>query len=252
MFKQDIDTAWLRVLKASDEARVQLFCFPYAGGAPGVFRGWAAHMPRTVELIGVHYPGREARANERPLTSLEQLVTQLQAVLRHRLELPFAFYGHSMGAYIAYEVARRLDRQDGLRAEHLFLSGASAPHLRQANPIHHLPPREFLIEVLRLNGVPGEVRKSPEMLAYLLPILRADFISCETHSFEAAGPLAFPLTVFGGHDDPRASEQQLAAWSSYAGVRFDLDMVQGDHFFVHTQQARLLAKILCELCHCPS
>jgi len=243
-------TPWLRVLNSPREPRLRLICFPYAGAGPGVFREWAAEMPPAIELLGVHYPGREARAGERPLANLSRLIGEVRSVLRPRLDLPFAFFGHSMGAYVAYEVARRLDQQDGLRAEHLFLSGAPAPHLWGAKPLHQLPSREFLTEVIKLNGVPDEVLKSPEMLAYLLPVLRADFTACETHPFEDTTPMALPLTVFGGRSDPRATAEQLAAWSSYAGSSFHLEMFEGDHFFVNARRRELLRKLFSELTIC--
>lgn len=241
-----IDSSWLRVLRPAAGARLRLFCFPYAGAGPAVYKPWAALLPPTIELVGIHYPGREARAGEPPLTDFRQLVGRLHDALPPFLDMPFAFFGHSMGAYVAFELSKALDVH-GLAPEHLFLSGAGAPHLPERAPIHGLPSRAFLTEVIRLNGIPKEVMASAELLAYLLPILRADFTACERYSADHARPLNCPLSVFGGTRDPRVSGERIAAWRDYAGLSISVDMFDGDHFFLNEHRSVLLGKIIRQL-----
>ena len=241
-----IDSSWLRVLRRSDTPRLRLFCFPYAGAGPAVYKSWAALLPPSIELVGVHYPGREARAGEPLLTDLEQLVGRLHEALPPFLDMPFAFFGHSMGAYVAFELSKALEAH-GLGPEHLFLSGAGAPHLPERAPIHDLPSRAFLTEVIRLNGIPKEVMGSPELLSYLLPILRADFTACGRYSADQSRTLNCPLSVFGGTRDPRVGAECISAWRDYAGLSITVDMFDGDHFFLHEHRSVLLGKIVRQL-----
>ncbi len=242
-----IDSSWLRVLRPAPGARLRLFCFPYAGAGPAVYKPWADLLPPSIELVGVHYPGREARAGEAPLADFGQLVDQLRGAMLPYLNLPFAFFGHSMGAYVSFELCKALKRGHGLQPEHLFLSGAGAPHTPESTPIHQLPSREFLTQVIRLNGIPKEVLGSPELLSYLLPILRADFTACERYSSDPAATLSCPLTVFGGRQDPRVSAARIDAWRDYADLSIAVDMFDGDHFFLHEQRSLLLGKIVRQL-----
>lgn len=245
---QPFHSPWLRQLRpAQGEPRLRLFCFPYAGAGPAVYRPWGDFLPADIELIGVHYPGREARAAEPLLHDFAQLVTQLGEAINPYLDLPFAFFGHSMGAYVAFELCQYLKNSGQAQAEHLFLSGASAPHLPEQQPIHHLPSRQFLTQVIRLNGIPKEVLGSAELLTYLLPILRADFTACERYSSAPTNMLSCPLTLFGGRDDPRVPPPRLEAWRDYAEHAVAVDLFDGDHFYLHQHRSPLLGKIVRQL-----
>jgi surfactin synthase thioesterase subunit len=156
------------------------------------------------------------------------------------------FFGHSMGAYVAFELARRLER-DGMRPEKLVLSGAGAPHARAAAPIAHLPGKAFLSAVIQLGGMPAELAGSADMLAYLLPILRADFMACEQYQ-PAPGPaLDMPLSVIGGDRDHRVGLDQLDAWRVHAGLSFGIETMPGGHFFLHHHRERVLGRIFQDL-----
>ena len=247
MATTNIDTEWLRVLRPAVQPRMRLFCFPYAGAGPSVYRNWGPYLPASVELVGVHYPGREARASETPYADFGQLVNQLRGAILPHLQEPFAFFGHSMGAYVSFALTRALKDLHGMQPEHLFLSGASAPHVPEARPIHGLPSRQFLTEVIRMNGIPKEVMASPEMLSYLLPVLRADFTACENFSDARTGSLCCPVTVFGGTRDPRVSREKIEGWRDYAESSISIAMVEGDHFFLHEQKSLVLGNIARQL-----
>ena len=173
---------WLACRKQNQRARVRLFCFPYGGSGASLFRGWS--LPGSVDLCPVQIPGRETRFRERPFTRLEPLVEQLVQALRSYLDLPFALFGHSIGALIAFELARRLQRRLRLTPLRLFASAYGAPHLpRDGQPLHALPAAEFCNELERLNGTAAGVIANKELIDLLLPTLRADFAVCETYRY---------------------------------------------------------------------
>jgi medium-chain acyl-[acyl-carrier-protein] hydrolase len=155
--------------------------------------------------------------------------------------MPFAFFGHSMGAGIAFELSRRLRRLGGIEPTHLFVSGRRAPHMPDADrPLHRLPDAEFIDELRRLNGTPAEVLDHPELMEMMLPLLRADFSVSETYTCEPRPSLSCPLTVFGGTRDHHAGPGTLEGWREHTVGRFDLRMFEGDHFFINTEQTQVL------------
>jgi medium-chain acyl-[acyl-carrier-protein] hydrolase len=236
---------WLYTPRPSAQARARLFCFPYAGGTATSFRPWAQHLPPGVELRGVQPPGRGSRMLEPPFTDLEEMVTSLVKVIGEHSDKPMAFFGHSMGAVVAFELARRLRRESKPGPFHLFLSGRRAAQLpSDEERTFDLPEPEFLDSLRRLNGTPREVFEHAELLQLMLPLLRADFSVCQTYDYRPEPPLNCPITVFGGVEDPEAGREALEAWSAQTSGGFTLHMLPGDHFFVNTSQAlvcRLLA-----------
>jgi medium-chain acyl-[acyl-carrier-protein] hydrolase len=234
--------SWVACARHNPAARVRLFCFPYAGGGGTIFRTWPDQLPATVEVCPIALPGREMRIGERPFDRLLPLAQAIADALDMYQDKPFAFFGHSMGALVSFEVARELRRQSRRAPAHLFVAGHRAPHLPDNRPpLHDLPEPAFVDEVRQLNGTPPEVFQHPELLELFLPILRADFAVCETYVYEAEPPLACPISVFGGLQDPRAGREQLEAWRAYTTAEFRLRMLPGDHFFVRIAEPALLS-----------
>lgn len=184
---------------------------------------------------------------EAAVRHLPELVESLLPAIAPLMDESCVFFGHSMGALVAFEVARALNSKYGLRPEAFIASGAAAPHCPDPFPIHALPTRDFLSALLRLNGMPPEVLNDSELLAYVLPILRADFALCESYRYVVGAPLTCPISVFGGHRDPRVSRERLDAWRDHAGVSFALKMFQGDHFFIRSDRGNVLNSINREL-----
>jgi medium-chain acyl-[acyl-carrier-protein] hydrolase len=227
---------------------LRLLCFPYAGGAANIFRAWADSLPATVEVCAVQLPGRGGRLLEPPFTDLLLLVRTAAQELLPFLDRPFAFFGHSMGATISYELAQLLRKDYNIEPLHLFASGRCAPQLPDEQPVtYDLPEPKFLEELRQLNGTPAEVLEHPELIELLLPVLRADFELIQTHVYSPKPPLDCPITAFGGVEDKEVRREQLDAWREQTRARFSLQMFPGDHFFLHTAQPLLLESVAREL-----
>ena len=234
-------TLWFTSPRPNPRALLRLFCFPYAGGGAAIYRVWPHSLPSEVEVCVTHLPGRGTRLREQPFTSLDALVEAAAEAIAPLLDKPFAFFGHSMGAMISFELARRLREQDRPQPAYLFISGRRAPHLPNHDPItYNLPEVELVRELRRLNGTPREVLEHPELMELMIPLLRADFSVVETYVYRPGVPLDCPLTVFGGLEDSDVSREQLEAWREHITGKFALRMLPGDHFFLNDAQAQPL------------
>jgi medium-chain acyl-[acyl-carrier-protein] hydrolase len=181
---------------------------------------------------------------ERPFTQLEPLVPTLASALFPYLDKPFAFFGHSMGGLVSFELARLLRREYGLSPVHLFVSAHRAPQVPDPDaPIHALPNPEFLQELRRYNGTPEAVLENAELMQLLLPTLRADFAVVETYAYTPEQPLDCPITAFGGLDDREVSSDELEAWREQTNASFVLKMFPGDHFFLDSAKPLLLQSL---------
>jgi medium-chain acyl-[acyl-carrier-protein] hydrolase len=239
---------WLQSFSPNTKAGVRLFCFPYAGGNAAVYRGWSRKLPAGVELLAVQLPGRAGRMHEPPVSELPRLVDTMAPSLAPHCEGAFAFFGHSMGAMIAFELARRLRREGRALPLHVFVSGRSAPQLNRSHKlIHNLPEPELIEELKHLNGTPREVLEHPELMELMLPILRADFSVCDTYEYREEPPLDCPITAFGGLQDSGVPRANLEAWREQTSAAFMLRMLPGDHFFLHSNESLLLRLLASEL-----
>jgi len=224
---------WISCRQLGPKTRLRLFCFPYAGAGALIFRTWSDGLPADVEVCPVQLPGRGTRLMERPFTQLSPLIEALAQALVPFLDKPFAFFGHSLGALVSFELARRVRRQYGVHPLRLFVSAGRAPQIPHRGPrIHTLPDKEFLMELRRLNGTPSELLGHEELMEIMLTVLRADFALYETYLYSTEPPLNCPITAFGGLQDHRVSDSDLEAWSAQTSVSFSKRMFPGDHFFL--------------------
>jgi len=238
------NSRWVKCSKPAPQARFRLFCFPYAGGGASLFRNWANQLPSEVEVCAVQLPGREDRLAEPAFTSMPPLIEALAGALYPYLQdKPYAFFGHSMGAFVCFELARYLRKHHHTHAGplQLFVSAQRAPQLPDLDPpVHALPDNEFIEKLRHLNGTPAEILQNAEVLEITLPLLRADFAICETYHFVAGEPLLCPIFACGGIDDKDVSYERIAAWKEQTRASFTQRMFPGDHFFLHSCQAELL------------
>jgi medium-chain acyl-[acyl-carrier-protein] hydrolase len=241
--------AWIRCPYPKPNATARLFCFPYAGGGASVYRAWGEILPDEIEVCPVQLPGREDRLAETPFSDLRALTRALAPAMRPYLDKPFAFFGHSMGALVAYELARTLRRQTGSLPAHLFVSGRGAPHWPNPRaPIHVLPDAAMLAELhRRYRGVPESLWREPELLALLLPLLRADLTLAEAYAHVPEPPLSCSISAFGGDRDPHASHEALAAWRDQAADEVPVRLFAGDHFYLNRSSEPLLQAIAAAL-----
>lgn len=234
---------WVAYASAPARLRLRLFVFPHAGSGSAVYRAWAGALPPDVQLALVQLPGREARFAEPPFRRMRDLVDALVPALVPHLDVPSAFFGHSMGAHVAFEAARAL-RAQGREPVHLVASGNRAPRLPFPRPrIHHLPDERILAEFQRLGGTAPEILGDRQLMALLLPVLRADLEVCETYAFEPGAPLTCPITVFGGTRDPDVPPAALDAWSECTTGPFARRLFEGGHFFLQEDRPRVLAAL---------
>lgn len=233
--------SWIFASRPNPQARLRLFCFPHAGGGASFFRPWIGALPTGIEICPIQLPGRENRLKEPPFQQFAPLILTLAQALRPYMTVPYAFFGHSMGALISFGLARQLRRQNDPLPIRLFLSAYRSPQIRNTEPpLHQLPETEFVRKVLSFNGTKREVLENEELRQFLLPTLRADFAVCETFDYTIEEPLACPISVFGGLQDNRVKPHDLAAWQEQTSSHFIQRMLPGDHFFLQTMRLPLL------------
>jgi medium-chain acyl-[acyl-carrier-protein] hydrolase len=238
---------WFFCPKPKPQIPLRMFCFPYAGGGVNIFRAWPTALESLAEVHIVQLPGRDGRLREAPVTQLAHLVTKIADEMLAYLDKPFVFFGHSMGAILSFEVARRLRRERGVEPLQMFVSGRPAPQVARREPVtYDLPEPEFVEELLKLNGTPREVLENVELRQLVLPILRADFAVCQTFEYLSEPPLNCPITAYGGLQDS-VSHEDLSQWREQTTARFKMSMFPGDHFFLNTAQPSLLRLITKEL-----
>lgn len=231
--------AWIQPIRTEGE-RLRLFCFPYAGGDPYIFRKWSRWLPEYIGLHAVHLPGRGVRIQSAPVDKLDPIVNAVVEALQPMQDKPFAFFGHSMGALLAFETARALRRQKFCGPCLLFASACKPPPmLGQHEKFSDLSDEAFIQRINDLGGTPPEVLENKELRALLLPMLRADFAVIDTYKYELAAPLACPITVISGTQDEDACGPIMAGWNQETAQKLLFHEIQGGHFFIHTAETEL-------------
>lgn len=241
-----MSNSWLQRPVPRPRAQTRLFCFPYAGVGAAVYRSWPTGLPEEVEMCAIQLPGRANRLHEPACASIPALVNSLMHALLPHLDLPFAFFGHSMGAVLAYEVVRALHSCGGPLPKHLVLSSRRPPHVPDPEPpLHVLPDDRFVAEIeCRYGGIPPEVKAEPDLMALLLPCLRADIEALETFHPPPRPALPLPITVFGGLFDQMVPQSHLEAWRSETSAAFRVHTFAGGHFYMDSHRVDLLRRLL--------
>jgi medium-chain acyl-[acyl-carrier-protein] hydrolase len=238
---------WRLCLRRATNPHLRLFCFPYAGAGASAFRTWAAMTPPWLELYGLQPPGRENRIAEPLPTRLDDVAAEAEQVIRGLSGngVPFALFGHSLGALVAYRVAQRMEMAGGLLPQHLVVSACAAPHRRGVIPaVHELPDAEFIEWLRRLGGTPNQVWAEPGLRQMLIPVLRADFRLFASFTTDGPTLLSTPITAFGGFEDRAVAYDGLAGWRELTSGAFAHFMLPGDHFFLNSSRDLLIARVL--------
>lgn len=227
---------------------MQLFCFPYAGGSASGFLPWRTGLAPDIELCAVQLPGRGPRLAEPAMRELDGLLDALASVIRDHARPPFAFFGHSLGALLAFELTRRLRRARLSMPERLIVSAACAPPCRGTSRRLHELDDDALLQALRdYNGTPPEALAHRELMELLLPAIRADFSLLHDYRYAAEAALPLPITVLAGRRDSHVPAESLHRWQECSTVPVRQAWFEGDHFFLHTHLHAVLAVVHAEL-----
>ncbi|NLG95800.1 MAG: thioesterase [Chloroflexi bacterium] len=240
-------SSWLRIARPTRSSEITLFCFPYSGASAAIYSSWVNNIPN-VNVCPVELPGHGLRLSEPLYGNLMKVVELAAEALDPYLDRPFAFFGHSMGSLLSFELARRIRRLRQVEPVHLFVSGHNAPQFEEKmEPISTLPEPEFIEKIRNLNGTDESVFESKELREVFLPILRADFRMCETYRYQPDEPFKCPITALGGLKDIHVPRPDLEAWQIHTTASFKVRMFPGDHFYLTTSRPALLEIIAREL-----
>jgi medium-chain acyl-[acyl-carrier-protein] hydrolase len=236
---------WVPFRHEGAVVRCRLFAFPHAAGNAALYRPLRRLMPPEVDFCPIELPGRAARLDEPPFTSMSSLMEQLHHALQPLMAIPFGFFGHSVGAWMAYEAARQLRSVDGRRCVHLFVSGRGSPKGVAADLASARPRSddELLAILHGFGGTPAAIMQRPELVAVLLPALRADLALVDGYRLDPGDRIACPITAFGGADD-HSHSGSLQSWRDFTSGNFRTCIFTGGHFYFAPVAADLAEEIV--------
>jgi medium-chain acyl-[acyl-carrier-protein] hydrolase len=242
-------TPWIAGGRTSSSPACRLFCIPHSGSGAFQFASWKNFFPESLDICPIQLPGRENRLREPLLTGIQTIVENLASELSLYLDRPYILYGYSLGALIAFELARELRRRKMRAPLSLYALARRAPHLPQPYAlIHHLADDLFLAEVARRYGeMPAIIQQDVELMKLLIPVLRADITALETYVYKKEDPLDCPIYAFGGNSDSTTTAQDLEAWRLHTRRIFELKIFHGGHFFIRNNQQSVFSAILAKL-----
>jgi surfactin synthase thioesterase subunit len=234
-----VNSTWFRRFTTAAGNGPRLVCFPHAGGSATAFKDLARALPAHVDVLSVQYPGRQDRYREAPFTALAPLVEAVGEELTRELAAdpgrPYALFGHSMGALIAFETARLLASRGELPGpQRLFLSGRGGPDTGSL-PYHLYDDADVLDDVRRLGGTDQAMLDDPDVLELVLPALRADYRALGTYRWRGGEPLATAVTALTGDRDPMMRAEDAHTWRAHTSGDFAVKVFPGGHLFVLEQ-----------------
>ncbi len=241
------ESPWLLCRRPNPGAAARLYCIPHAGGTAGEFLFWSDAL-RHCEVRGVQPPGRGSRMDDQPFTKMSDLVQAMAQEIQ--LIPPYALFGHSLGAAIAYELVLALRERGRPLPARLYLSAQAAPHLHQPEPSAPLlDDTALLAEAEQQFGpAPAELRDDPDWPALMLDGLRADMCVLASYQPLPTEPLTCSIVVMGGTDDPTTTREDLAAWNPYTTGTFEVRTFTGDHFYFREHHHEICRDFAADLC----
>ncbi|MER7757508.1 alpha/beta fold hydrolase [Kitasatospora sp. NPDC097643] len=242
-----VDSPWFRRFNPADAAPARIVIFPHAGGSASYYLDHANALAPYADVLAVQYPGRQNRFAEAPIDSVPGLAEQVYRELRGWADRPMTFFGHSMGAAVAFETARCFAR-DGLAGpERLFVSAGRAPSLPRDTSVHRLSDDALLAEIVRLGGTDERILTIPALKELVLPSLRADYTAIETYRCAPDATVSQPITALAGEGDANATVEQVAQWERHTTGGFELRVFPGGHFYVADQVEGVVKELTAHL-----
>ncbi|MEU3188840.1 alpha/beta fold hydrolase [Streptomyces sp. NPDC006923] len=245
MGEQRENSNWIRRFHPSEEARVRLVCFPHAGGSAPFYFPMSQKLSPGVDVLSLQYPGRQDRRQDRRIDTIAEYADIIAAELRPWLDLPTAFFGHSMGAVLAFEVTRRLEKDPGYSPVRIFASGRRAPSSYRDENVHKRDDDGIVAEMRLLSGTNPQILGNEEILRMVMPAIRSDYTAIETYRAELSAIVRAPITVLTGDDDPKTSPEEAEAWRGHTSDAFDIHTFPGGHFYLAAHQEKII-KIVSE------
>lgn len=217
-------------------AKKRLFCFPFAGGGASIYRNWVGSLGPDIEVCPIQLPGRESRLLEPALEDVDAMVAALLKCLPRYCDRPYAFYGHSMGALVAFELTRSIEKLGGMRGpERLFLAAHRAAHLPlQRPPMSTLSDTDFIEKIRGYGGFVDEILNNSEIMELILPTIRADFKLCDHYKLKDETLVQCPIHVFAGSQDTQTLLESTYSWSLRSKAPVDMQVFSGGHFFLQS------------------
>lgn len=234
------DSLWIRRYHPRPDAAVRLVCLPHAGGSATFYHPVSASMPAEVDVLAVQYPGRQDRRGEPCAASIQELADQITSVLLPWTDRQLLFFGHSMGATLGFEVARRLERDHGVVPQALVASARRAPSCPRDESVHLRDDDGLIQEMRQLSGTDSTILDDVELIRMALPAIRADYRAAETYVYEPGPNLRCPVVSLVGDDDPKVTVDEARAWSRHTDASFEFHVFKGGHFYLTSHQKEIL------------
>ncbi|MFG2142259.1 thioesterase II family protein [Streptomyces sp. NPDC048650] len=231
---------WIhRFHPAPQDTDLTLVCFPHAGGSASYFRPLADTLGPAVEVLSVQYPGRQDRRAEAPITSIPRLADEILTVLESLPRRRLVLFGHSMGACVAFEVARRIEQRSSLELLGLVASGRSAPPTLRDTKVRFMDDDGVTAEIRRLNGTDDRLLLDDDVIRMIMPAIRGDYLAVESYRYQPGPPLRCPISVLVGDDDPQVTRAEAEEWRDHTEGGFTLRGFPGGHFYLAEQKAQV-------------
>jgi len=239
---------WFLCRSERPRAALRMYCLPYAGGGASIFNSWPNAFPDSVEIQAVQLPGRESRFKEPKFSNIHDTAQALADSIIPCLDRPYALFGYSMGALVAFELTRELRRRGMPPPAQLFVAAMRAPQTPPTCPsLTHLPFDSFLEQMRHYYDPPQDAFDLPELLEIILPILRADMKMCEEYIYNPEPALDCPIYSFAGRQDRALPYDNVREWQRQTTQAFNMDVFEGTHFFINTALHELQRAIISHL-----
>ncbi|WMS87311.1 thioesterase II family protein [Pleionea litopenaei] len=226
------------------DAKLNLICFPYAGGSAASYINWIKFLPSEVQLIIAQPPGRADRIFEKPHTTMQDMIDELMGEFPKFTTCPYIMFGHSLGSRVAFEILKKSHELKLEKPRHFIASASRGPHvLPREDTFFDLNDDEFKSELANINGTPLEILENSELMELLLPLLRADFTIADTYINHDKVQFNCPLSIFGGTEDRNITKSDLLSWGNFFSQEPSLYYIKGDHFYIDKNIYELSIKL---------